>query len=435
MSYHYQGRYTHDHQEYERWLEEDRTSQLQARNAALVQDLQGATARADQARAVADAARNDVRRLSRATTLLQQEQRRLATGLKSLAVETREEFREVRAEIQRSHAQLEGQIGQVRDAFVQDRLARQGKERGLATEARQLARFVEAELATVEHVDPLELSAEREVVRQQLRTVEHTLQGPAPEQATNGARSALAAVYTLQVEQQRRLGELEGARDHLASVASDVNARTRDPAFAVVFPEEAATAQEGVRLLAELGERWLTRRSWVAYRARKDDVLELAEALRCRVVAMGGQVRPLIDRVEEREGRLQAAAQRVLSAQGAPDAWELLFARSGTLPDGQTVEDPKSDRVLRARFGDATVDWYEGLDGSWRMDAYGFSTSSDCDGRSRQMRELLTADVVVEEGGFDPDVRGPSPSTGPSWEGDAEKLQELTRKLKGELGA
>jgi hypothetical protein len=527
MSYHYRGRYTHDHAEFLRWQQADSQSQLQQRNTALQNDLSATRQRLQRSAAAVDGNRNNIRRLSAETTRLAQQERRLdatlntlqsdhqrfarrtqtrqrelaqdiaanaqgiaanargvatnargvATNARGVAAntrrvqqlqsdvnagfrrvdrqigrldnridhvdarvdalraETRGEFARVRQELQRSHEILDDRIDAVHHEFTEDRRQRIAKNRGLAAEAADLAGLVAEELGRVEQVDPLELSSEREAVRQQLRMVEHTLAGNAPEQAANAARSAMAGLNTVLTERERRLGELEGVRDHLRDVQTDVETMTRNPEFVAVFPDEAARAQEMVRALTRTGDSWVRRCSWVAYRASRDEVLDVAEAVRSTVVAMTGHVKPLLNRLEEREKRLSAAAQRVLEAQGAPDAWDTLFSRRIDQPDGSVVEDPKSDRILRAQFGDARVDWYEGLDGSWRIDAYGFTSASECDRRSEQVLELLTADLAVEEGGFNSsNPQCGQPSSGRRvWDHDSETLEQLASRIKTEL--
>jgi uncharacterized phage infection (PIP) family protein YhgE len=483
MSYEYRGRYTHNAQEYHRWRSESDAEELRRTNSSLQGEANRLRSELSSTHQALRNSQNDVREVSRQQAKLEQRQselaavqNRIAQNQQAFEARTREREREleieireseeradekiselrqeteervaavqaevdevrqdlaegldeVRAEVEQTREYLEEKVGAVRRDFEAERQRRIEKEKNQATHAVTITHWIESRLAALTDLDALGLTIERTRTQQHLERTREILNGDNPEMAMPVAETAFASYQTAYLERERKVGVMEGVAGHVQELAEELKLISQKEKFRIIFKAEAAQIDAAVTWLQEKAEQWQTRRQWSAFELEREKVVGLANQLLTRALELDALVPSLLEQLQGREQRLKEAASAVAAIMGKADKFEMLYAN----PD-----DVKSPRLLRGHIGTACVDTYLDLDGTYRVDAYGFGSSTECGGAAERMGRKLAEQWHVAEERVDaynreqPVVAAPQPAE--SWRSLSSDFAGLTRALDGSGG-
>lgn len=443
MSYHYRGRYTHSYSEYQRWKSEGDAGELRRTNSSLRSEATRLRSELSTARDEIKTERNNVRQAARNQARLEEKQRELE-AVQNAAARSQREFaarttarqqelereiraveqnaqqqveelrretyeqvagvreeveglrqdlaeglEEVRGELRETREHLEEQIGAVHQELEAERHRRLEKESTQAGQAAAVIEWVEQRMAELLDMNPLDLTIERTRVVQHVERAREVLRGHSPEMAMPVADTAFASYQTAYLEAERRLGVIDGVAEHVEELAAQIEQIAAGEHLRAVFKTEASQLDAAVAgLRAQVG-RWRTGRAWGAFERERETAVETAHDLLTRALGLEAVVPTFIENLQAREQRLREAAGLIAEAMGRADKFETLYAN----PD-----DVKSPRLLRAHYGAACVDTYLDLEGTFRIDAYGFSTPGQCaEAADRMWRKLSKQWQVVEQ--------------------------------------
>lgn len=333
---------------------------------------------------------------------------------------------EVRAEVEQTRQQLTGQIENVRQEVDQERHRRQEKETTRAGQAGGLADWVEARLAALQDVDALGLTVEKTRVQQALNLARERLSGADREAALPTAETAFTSYQTAYLEVERRIGEINGVAEHIQEVTTLLTAIASNDHLRMVFAREAAQLEAAVEALRARAQDWRTQRRWTVFEYERDKVVNLAHDLLARAMELEASVTGLLKHLQAREQKLKYVSAAIAAVVGAADSFELGYANPA---------DVKSARLIRARLGGASVDTYLELDGTYRVDAYGFTSATECSDMARLLQRKMAEEWTVTEARVDPsNPQRPTftpPPTSENWQRVGGEFERLSQDVMG----
>jgi hypothetical protein len=337
-----------------------------------------------------------------------------------------EGLEDVRAQVEQTREHLGAQIEAVRQDMEAERRRRAEKESSQAGRAASAVEWIDGRMKSLPDLDALGLTVERTRTLQHLERTRELLGGDSPEMAMPVAETAFASYQTAYLEAERRVGVIEGVAEHVEDLAGDLERISQKEEFATIFKAEAAQLTAATTWLRARAGQWRTRRQWGAFELEREKVVTFANDLLSRSLELEALVPNLLHRLQEREQRLKEAASAVAAIMGKADRFEMLYAN----PD-----DVKSPRLLRGHIGTACVDTYLDLDGTYRVDAYGFGTATECGTAAERMGRKLAEQWHVSEEQVDEQNRdrpaAPAPQASESWRGLTSDFAGLTRELTG----
>lgn len=475
MSYSYRGRYTHDYAEYQRWMSEGSADETRRANEALraeAERLQSQLSAAEQRNV------QDVREVARRQTRLEETQReqetlvkriehrqeefekqterrraalerdlrseigasetRVTDQLRDLQQTTEREIASVRIETQNvrnemrtgiatlttelnaTRVALDRRIDDVRSELESERNLRIQKQQSRADEAAAAATWIESKLSQLSDLDALGLTVEKTRTLQQIERIRERLRGPDGEMAAPIAETAIASYQTAYFESERRLGVIDGVAEHVERALQSVDEIVQQQYFASVFAPETEQLRQASEEVKRTAEAWLSGRRWHSFENERFDMVGRANRLLSIALELRAVLEPLMQRLAEREDRLQEVIGLVESVTGPVDAVETSYANP---------KDPKSPRLLRARLGAAHIDIYLDLDGTYNIDAYGFPSSVSCAGMAERMGQALQSRLQIADRHLSADNRQTPSITPPAhaeaWRARAEELAQL----------
>lgn len=479
MSYRYGGRYTHDYKEYQRWVAEGEREALRATNQSLQGEAGRLRSELNSTREALRRAEGDVRASARLHAQLAQRhqeleviQQRMEDAHCQYEERTERRQQELAAELGRVEAQADEQIeqlrqeaaehlevvrrevGQVREALsaglsevrsevrqVEQRLHRQveavqadleeerrrrmAKEQSRSAQAAATAELIAVRLDGLRDLDSLGLNVERTRTQEMLARTRELLRAD-PEMALPIAESAFAAFQTAYLEREHRLGFIEGVAEHVLALADSLEQVAAKEHFRLIFKAEARQIDAVVGQLRACARRWLDQRHWITFENERPRITAYANEMLARALELGATVPGLLQQLREREHRLKDAGAAMAAITGAVDSFDKGYANE---------DDVKSPRLLRGHIGAACVDTYLSLDGTYQVDAYGFTSAGQCgEAAARMGRKLeeqwLVADRAVEAGNrAEPAVAPPPPEE--SWRRLSRSFAEVSQKLTG----
>jgi hypothetical protein len=347
--------------------------------------------------------------------------------LGDVRAEMNQGFSEVEKQIRETAQHLDKQIGAVRSDLEAEQQRRIEKETGRATKAEAVAKWLENQMQTANGSDSLGLAMEWTRTLQHLERTRESLKGEDKEMAWPIAQTAFASYQTLYLETERRIGVIEGVAEHLSETSAMLSAIALNDQFRMLFAQEAAQIESAVAWLKRRSEHWRQRRQWTVFEVEREPALDLANQLLIRALELEALVPSLLKQLQSRELRLKGVGAAVASIAGAADKFETSYANP---------EDPKSPRLLRARVGTACVDTYLGLDGTYRIDAYGFSSHGECAQAAERMGSKLAVEWQVDEQRVDSGNRqhssGGQPEGTESWRQISSDLMRMSGKFTDE---
>jgi hypothetical protein len=217
---------------------------------------------------------------------------------------------------------------------------------------------------------------------------------------------------------------MEGVAEHVQELAAAMAAISLNRDFQVIFKVEAEQLERAVAWLQAQANDWRTRQRWTAFETERDRVVNLANDLLTRALELEALVPNVLQQLQKREQRLKEVGSAVAAIAGAVDKFETGYANPG---------DVKSPRLLRGRIGQACIDTYIDLDGTYRVDAYGFTSSGQCgEAAARMGRKLAELWHITEEHVDSGNPQQPSvvaTSAGESWEKLSTEFSSLTEAL------
>jgi hypothetical protein len=489
MSYHYRGRYTHNYQEYQRWRTQGEAQDLRSTNSALDGEADRLRAQLSSTNQELNSARNDVRAAARLQARLEERQRefqavqgrivenqrayeeRTAQRERELAREIQDAERrnhadveaaekranqqiselrretaeqiaqvqnevgslrrdldtgldEVRTEVQETRERLEGQISAVRHELETEKRRRVEKEDNLAAQANAVVSWIEQRMAGLTELDTLGLTMERTRTQQHLERTREILNGGHPEMSMPVAETAFASFQTAYLEAERRTGIIEGTAEHVLELIELLENVRKNENFCVIFKSEAETLGTAIEWLRAQAEQWRARRQWSLFENEREKIMSRASQVLTHALELNALVPGLLEQLRQREQRLKEAAEVVARVMGQTDSFEVDYANPN---------DVKSPRLLRGRIGTACVDTYLNLDGTYRIDAYGFSTAGQCGeaaermGRHLQERWQVTEERIDLTNRQEPEM--PARPEKESWSGRADELSSITQRI------
>ena len=203
------------------------------------------------------------------------------------------------------------------------------------------------------------------------------------------AETAFASFQTAYLEAEQRMGVLEGTADHVLELVEALEKIAKDEDLRVIFKAEVGQLDTAISWLRAQAEQWRTRRQWTSFEVEREKVVARANQLLTSALEFKALVPGLVEQLRQREQRVKEAAQVVAGIMGKADSFEMTYANA---------DDVKSPRLLRGHIGTACVDTYLHLDGTYRVDAYGFATSGQCGEAAERMgRQLAERWQVTEE--------------------------------------
>lgn len=479
MSYSYRGRYTHSHSEYQRWVAEGEAADMRSGNESLQRAANDALR---EARAARQQTARDVRELARRQTSVEERQRQYETIVQRIgknqedyerrnerrrqelerdlrgeigAAEERvqEEIRRVdeinqrritdvrkevqhvredlqagltavRAEVRQVQRQLDMRIDEVRNELEAEKQRRTQLETDRASEARAISDWVSDRMQSLADLDSLGLTIERTRTQQNLDRVREKLAGNDRGMAVPVAESAFTSFQTAYFESERRLGVIDGAADHINSVAAEIEKMIGDASFQAVFGPEQTNIQTSLDELRQRAASWKQRRHWHSFESERSAIIDRANRLLAITAELSGSVPAIVQKLTERDERARQVAGLIESVAGAVDSFEVGYA---------SEKDPKSPRRLRARVGGAHIDVYLDMDGTYSVDAYGFSSTTSCAAMADAMGARLDEVFHVAERKVDesnpsrPSIAIPAPAE--SWTTRSAELDRIRQTL------
>lgn len=331
---------------------------------------------------------------------------------------------EIRDEVSETRQHLEGQINGVREELDAERRRRIEKEGDQGAQAESVLSWVEGRMAGLSELDSLGLSMERTRTQQHLERAREVLKGRHPEMAMPVAESAFASFQTAYLEAEQRIGVMEGSAEHVAELAGALETISKNEEFRVIFKSEAEQLDTASSWLRAQAEQWRARRQWTVFEVEREKVTGRANQLLAHALEFRALLPGLVEQLRQREQRVKEAAQVVARIMGKADSFEMSYANVG---------DVKSPRLLRGRIGTACVDTYLHLDGTYRVDAYGFATSGQCSEAAERMGRQLAERWQVTEERMDVNNRQepesvPAPEV-ESWRSRASELSAITQQI------
>ncbi len=487
MSYHYRGRYTHDHNEYQRWKRQDQAQSLQRRNQALRDESSRLSSQLDNTRESLRSSQRDVRQAARRHASLEARQGQLETFSQRIQQQhtafqrqTEERQRELEQEIHESERRtagsiaaaeqrVTGQVNQLRQetaehlASVREEVAelREDLEHEVAevrSEVRETREHLEQEIDVVR--GDLEAERQQRITKEQTRSaqasatadwVEANLErirdvnapgldvesiriqeqlsrvretlASDPEMAAPLAQTAFASFQTLYLESERRNGFMEGTASYVEELAVQLEALAQDSLFQQIFPAEAQQVGQVVAEMRARAEAWLAKRHWHTFENERERVLEIANSLLGLALELKALVPHVVQQLTDRDKLLREMATAITTASGTVDKFERSYANEN---------DPKSPRLLRAVIGPARVDTYVELDGHYRIDAYGFDTSGDCSRQAERLAQQLERHRQLEMQVDPANPQQPSipaESEDESWRSLTAEVEQVAKKV------
>lgn len=477
MSYRYRGRYTHDYREYQRWIAEGERETLRSTNNSLQSEAGRLRTELNSTREALLQAEGNVRESARLYTILSQRQQELEVvqqrmdeahrqyeeratrrqqeladeisrveeqaehQIEQLQAETSAHLdavrgevgevreglaaglSEVRDEIEQTGQRLQRQVEAIRGDLEEERQRRVAKEHSRASQAAATAEMAQTRLSKLNDLDALGLGIER-TRTQELLTRTRELLSTDPEMALPSAESAFAATQTAYLESEYRLGVIEGTAEHVDGLAAALEAITAGEHFRIVFRAEAEQIDAAVALLRARAADWRRARHWTSFEVERPRLTLLANDMLARALELEAVVPGLIRQLREREERLKDAGAVMAAITGAVDSFEKGYSNP---------EDVKSPRLLRGHVGEACVDAYLGLDGTYQIDAYGFTSSGKCgEAATRMCRKLeerwhVTQGVVEQTNRAEPAIAPPPPEE--TWQRLSRSFSESSQQL------
>lgn len=483
MSYTYRGRYTHSYSEYQRWKSEGEREDLRRANSNLKGEADRLRSQLNTARGELNRAQGDVREVARLQARLEQrqheyeevqrriqesqrqyeeraqrrqreleqeigevdergreqvEQLRRETSqsidavrgeVEGLREEVGEGLASVRAEVQETRTQLQEQMNSVRADLEQERQQRVAKERGRAAQAAKTIEWVEGRLSDLKDLDALGLHIERTRTEEHLARAREVARGGDPEMAAPLAETAFASFQTAYLEAEHRVGTIAGVAEHVREVAASLERIAAAENFRLVFKAEAAQLDNAAAALRARADEWVGRKQWTVFEVEREKLIPRANEMLARALELEALVPGLVQQLRDREQRLKEAGAAVASITGAVDRFETGYANA---------DDVKSPRLLRGHVGNAHVDTYLDLDGTYRVDAYGFTTSGQCGVAAERMGRKLEEVWHVTESSVDAHNRQersivPAPGEEP-WHRTAEDFSQVSEKFNRATG-
>lgn len=484
MSYTYEGRTTHNADTYHRWRLEGETRRLQETTSRLQSECKRIGGELAQER---DRNAKEIREIARQQTALEERQRQqesltarmqkrqeeyerkaeqrlrhveqdlkreihdseVRTGerIESVRRETAEKIADVRKDVSHLRADMEQGLSDVRNEVKAvaktlgariDRVHQElneERDRRIATADRRstgaahLANWVEERVRGIRNVESLGLTVERTHTEQELDRVREMLGGQDPDAALPVAQTALSNYQTLYVESERRLGVIEGVAEHVERLLARIDEVSRSETFRSLFPAEAGQLDLAVAELRERVQAWRKNRHWTSFEMERYLIADRANQLLGIALELDASSGPLIEQLQAREQRMEQVAKLVDTVAGPMESFEPTYANPA---------DPKSPRLLRARAGNAHVDVYLDLDGTYNIDAYGFPSTVSCQAMADKMGRALQEDSQIDAGRVDATNRQqPSVVVNPtpeSWQARVTELTHMTATLPPQAG-
>lgn len=483
MSYNYRGRYTHNYQEFLRWKSEGEREDLRRANSNLKGEADRLRSELGTARGDVARAQGDVREVARLQARLEQRQReheevqrriqdsqrqyeeraqrrqreleqeigevderareqveqlRRETSdgidavrgeVEDLRGEVGEGLAEVRAEVEETRARLQEQMSSVRADLERERQRRVAREQGRAAQAARTIEWVEGRMSDLKDLDALGLHVERTRTEEYLARAREVVRGDDPEMAAPLAETAFAAFQTTYLEAEHRLGTIAGVAEHARDLAGALEKIAATENLRLVFKVEAAQLDAAAAALRARADDWVARKQWTVFEVEREKLIPRANEMLARALELQAIVPGLVRQLREREQRLKEAGAAIASVTGAVDRFETGYANA---------DDVKSPRLLRGHVGNACVDAYLDLDGTYRVDAYGFTTSGQCGEAAARMGRKLEEVWHVTEASVDPhnrQERSVVPAAGEEpWHRTAEDFSSVSEKFKRASG-
>lgn len=461
MSYRYRGRYTHNYQEYLRWKSEGEREDLRRTNSNLQSEANRLRSELSAARDNLSQAQGDVREAARLQARLEERQhefeevqrriqesqrqyearaqrrqreledeirevelrnhadieaaeRRANEQIEELRSETAESIAavqgdvgnlredmnqkldEVSGQIQETRAKLQQQVNSVRADLERERHERLAKETRRAGQAAKTVEWIEERMSNLSDLDSLGLHVERTRTQEHLSRAREVLAGDDADMALPVAETASASFQTAYLEMEHRLGIIDGVAEHVRHLADALEQIAAKENFRLIFRTEAEQIDNAVAALRTRADEWVRRKQWTVFEVERETLLPRANQMLARALELEALVPGLFEQLRAREGRLQEAGAAMAAITGAVDEFEMAYANA---------DDVKSPRLLRGRVGQACVDAYLDLDGTYRIDAYGFTSSGQCGEAASRMGRKLEELWHVTEGAVDHDNR------------------------------
>ncbi len=479
MSYRYNGRYTHSYEEYQRWKREGDAEELRQTNSALRSQADSLQSDLQSTRDALRQSHNDVREAARLRARLEQRQQemeqvqrrmqenqtrfearteqrhremeieiqhseeRSAERVEQLRHETQQQVAsvrrevgdlrqhvdkqldEVRGELDQTRIHLEGQIGQVKKNLEDEVRRRQQKEKNQGDQAQATLDWIESHRANIGSLDNLGLTVEHIRTDQSLVRLREMLRSGNREMALPLSETALANYQTMHIEVERRIGVMEGVADHIVEAAGKLEKIVGDEQFRLIFKEEAGRFTMAIGWLRDRAQEWRDKHRWTAFEIERDAMVGAANKLLTHAAELQALVPTMVNRLKDREKLLETVGRTAASMYGAVDEFETGYANEN---------DVKSPRLVRAKIGRAHVDTYLDLDGTYRVDGYGFESHGECSQAHQRMEQALAREWHVGESQLDtqnrqtPQIAPASPAE--SWRQVSSDVERVTDSIK-----
>jgi hypothetical protein len=316
-------------------------------------------------------------------------------------------------------------MNSVRTDLEQERQQRIAKERSRAAQATKTVEWIEGRLSELKDLDALGLHIECTRTQEQLSRARELLRGDDAEMAAPLAETAFASFQTAYLETEHRLGLIEGVAEHVRHVADALEQIAAKENFRLIFRTEAEQLDAAVVTLRARAEEWLSRKQWTVFEVEREKLIPRANEMLARALELDALVPGLLQQLRDREQHLKEAGAAIASITGAVDEFETGYANAA---------DVKSPRLLRGHIGQACVDAYLNLDGTYRVDAYGFTSAGQCGEAAARMGRKLEEVWHVTEAAVDQRNRQES-SVAPSaseetWHHVAQGFTQISEQLK-----
>jgi hypothetical protein len=477
VSYTYRGRITHNYQEFLRWQAQD-AAQAESQVAAayereasrLRSELQTANSRrSQQVTDIREAARlqaqvaqrqRDLQRLQQQMGARHEEYRRntdqrlreAAQEIQVVGRNAEATIREARAEAQREVAQVQANCDRLRadvgrdiaeanqrladtdralNARIDDvqRSLREEREEASRAAGRALDRAQQAlASADVTLARRLSLDTHVEQARQQLEQARSLRSRGDAAPANASAHMALAALATVDVQATARRARMGAAADELVAASRRVDEVVTGEGFRRAFDEEATRLSEEAEALRTQADSWNNRATWEQFLQQEEQAGAKAGDLTAVAIELSALVPRLTEQMDEREKRV-AAVQEACEEFRAVDEFEHGWSAGN---------DQKSPRLVRARIGEkAIVDTYLELDGTFRVDAHGFTDPGRCQDAIHRVSRHLEQEWGRAEGAGSREQATPAapPPVGANlWRGTVARLDRAVAAGGGEGG-
>jgi len=315
-------------------------------------------------------------------------------------------------------------IQDVQEELQAERDRRIQKETERAKQARSLVGWVDERLQRLQGLDPLGLTVERTRTQQHVERAQEQLGSEGREMALPTAQTAFASYQTAYLESERRNGIIDGVADHVEDIASRLEKSAADEQLAMVFPAEAVLLSRAAKSLRERTVAWRRDRHWHTFENERYETVGLANRLTALATDLQGSAPGLVERLRQRESKLREVADILREVAGPVDRFETGYGNP---------QDPKSPRLVRAYIGQARIDTYVDLDGTFSLDAYGFDSGGSCSDAATRMSRKLADRWQVVEGQVDP-TNPQTPSVRPadaaeSWHAVSGELSQVASGL------